>query len=156
VAEVRFDDIEALRAQISEQYGAWSEPFVVTQEVINRFAELSGDHQWIHVDVERARRESPFGGPIAHGFLTLCLLPRLRPPEGRTRVVGYRNAVNYGADSLRFLAPVPAGASIHARSRLAAVEKRPNGTLVTTETAAHVVGSERPSLIYRGLVLYQG
>jgi acyl dehydratase len=156
MAEVRFDDLDGLRAQISEQYGLWSEPFEVTQDLIQRFAELSGDHQWIHVDVERARRESPFKGPIAHGFLTLCLLPRLRPSGDRLQIKGYRNAVNYGADSLRFLAPVPAGARIHARSRMAAAEKRPNGTLVTTETAVHVVGSERPSLIYRGLVLYQG
>ena len=152
---IRFDDIDALQAAVSQEFGPWSAEFQVTQEIIDRFAELSGDHQWIHVDVERAKRESPFGGPIAHGFLTLCLLPRLRS-EGSVQVVGYRNAVNYGAESLRFLAPVPAGARLHAHTRLAAAEARRSGTLVTTETAAHVVDNKRPSLVYRGLVLYQG
>ena len=152
---IRFDDIDALQAAVSEEFGPWSGEFQVTQEIIDQFAELSGDHQWIHVDVERAKRESPFGGPIAHGFLTLCVLPRLRS-EGSVQIVGYRNAVNYGAESLRFLAPVPAGARLHSRSRLAGAQARRGGTLVTMETAAHVVDNKRPSLVYRGLVLYQG
>jgi hypothetical protein len=122
--------------------------------MIDRFAELTGDHQWIHVDVERAKRESPFGGPVAHGFLTLSLVPTLRP--GRTvAVVGYASAINYGSDGFRFLAPVPSGSSLHARSRLAAAEAKPKGTLVTTETAIHVVGNDTPSLLYKGLVLYR-
>jgi acyl dehydratase len=152
--EVRFDDIAAVSKEVSETFGPFGPPRDVTQAMIDGFAELTGDRQWIHVDVERARRESPFGGPVAHGFLTLSLLPSLRSGDG-VRVVGYGNAANYGSDGFRFLAPVPAGSQIHARSRLAAVEAKPKGTLVTTETAVHVVGSERPSLLYKGLVLYQ-
>ena len=151
--EIRFDDVAALRGLVSEEWGPWGEERVVSQEMIDGFAELTGDRQWIHVDVARARRESPFGGPIAHGFLTLSLLPALRGAGG-PRIVGYGNATNYGADGLRFLAPVPAGSKIHARSRLRAIDERPKGTLVTMETAVHVVGSERPSLLYQGLVLY--
>lgn len=153
MTEIRFDDIEGLRREIREEYGEWGPEVEVTQEMIQRFADLTGDHQWIHVDVERARRESPFGGPIAHGFLTLSLLPRLRATPG-FRIVGFGNATNYGADRLRFISPVPAGSRIHARSRLVAVEPRPAGTLVTTDIAVHVVGQERPALLYRMLVLY--
>src|SRR5262249_33578589 len=69
VEDIRFDDIEALKGKITDTFGEWSEPAEVTQDMINRFADLTGDHQWIHVDVERAKRESPFGGTIAHGFL---------------------------------------------------------------------------------------
>jgi len=151
--EIRFDDVAALAALVTDEFGPWSPELEVSQEMIDRFAELTGDRQWIHVDVERARRESPFGGPVAHGFLTLSLLPSLRP--GRSfAVVGHASVINYGSDGFRFLAPVPAGSRIHARSRLAAVEAKPKGTLVTTETAIHVVGGDKPSLLYKGLVLY--
>lgn len=152
--EIRFDDVAALQKEVSEEFGPFGEPREVTQSMIDAFATLTGDRQWIHVDVERARRESPFGGPVAHGFLTLSLLPGLRTGE-RVRIVGFGNATNYGSDGFRFLAPVPAGSHVHARSRLARVEARPKGTLATTETAIHVVGNERPSLLYKGLVLYQ-
>lgn len=151
--EIRFDDIEKLRAQVGEAFGPWGPELEVSQEMINRFADLTGDHQWIHVDVDRCRRESPFKQPIAHGFLTLSLIPRLRAQTG-FRITGYGNVTNYGADKLRFTAPVPAGARIHARSRLAAVEAKPAGTQLTTEVAVHVVGQERPALVYVMLVLY--
>ena len=152
--EIPFEDIDAIRALVSETYGPWSAEIEVTQEMIQRFADLTGDYQWIHVDVERARRESPFGGPVAHGFLTLSLLAVMRP-ELPFKLTGYRNVTNYGADGLRFVAPVPAGRRIHARARLAEVNVRPKGTLVTIESSVAVVGNEKPSLIYRGLVLYQ-
>ncbi len=154
--EIRFDDVEALDARKSDEWGEWSEPFEVTQDVIQAFADLSGDHQWIHVDVERAKKESPFGGPIAHGFLTLALLPQLTRKEQSLRITGYKNAVNYGSDGLRFLAPVPAGAKIHSRGRSLGATRHRRGTLVKNETAVHVVGSERPSLLYTMLILYQG
>ncbi len=151
--EIRFDDIEGLRSRISPDFSDWGPEQELSQDMIDRFAELTGDRQWIHVAVERARRESPFGGPIAHGFLTLSLLPKLRT---RTdfNIVGYGNAVNYGADKLRFVAPVPAGAKLHARSRLRAVEAKPKGTMVTNELQVAVVGQELPALIYEMLVLY--
>ena len=151
--QIRFDDIEKLQTRVSEEFGPWGEPIEVSQEMINKFAELTGDHQWIHVDVERAKRESPFKQTIAHGFLTLSLIPKLRAVAGY-QVVGYGNATNYGADKLRFVSPVPAGAKIHARSRLVAVEAKPKGTQFTTEINIHVVGSDRPALIYVMIVLY--
>ena len=153
--DIRFDDIEALQAAVGEEWSDWSQQIQITQEMINQFAELTRDRQWIHVDVERATRESPFGGPIAHGFLTLSMLPTLNASP--VRIVGAKNAVNYGAESLRFLVPVPAGASIHARARLSGVTSRPNGTLITTQVAVHVVGNdEKPAILYNMQILYQG
>jgi len=150
---VRFDDIEKLRSKISPEFGPWSKPIEVTQEKINQFADVTGDHQWIHIDVERSKRESPFGGTVAHGFLTLSLLAAFEY-QNNWRVVGFRNVTNYGANKLRFLSPVPAGAKVHAHSRIVSVEPRPQGTLVTQETAVHVVGNDKPALIYEGIVLY--
>ena len=151
---IPFDDVDALNAAASEEFGEWGEPFEVTQETINQFADLTGDHQWIHVDVERAKKESPFGGPIAHGFLTLALLPRLG--VGGVKITGARSATNYGAESLRFLSPVPAGSKIHARSRLVKAEARANGgTLVTNEIEVRVVGAEKPALLYRMQLLFR-
>jgi len=151
--DIRFDDIDGLRAKISEDFGEFGAEKEVTQEMINQFADLTGDHQWIHVDVERAKKESPFGQPIAHGFLTLSLLPTLRTATDY-RIVGYGNATNYGADKLRFISPVPAGSKVHARSRLVDIQQKPKGTQVTQEIAVHVVGNDRPALLYRMLVLY--
>ena len=151
--EIRFDDIERLKTKISDTFGEWSEPVAVTQEMINGFAELTGDHQWIHVDVERAKRESPFRQTIAHGFLTLSLLPSMKTSP-TWKLVGYGNATNYGANKLRFVSPVPAGAKVHSRSRLLGVEAHPRGTQLTQEIQVHVVGSDKPALIYEMLVLY--
>jgi acyl dehydratase len=153
VEDIRFDDIEAILAKVSDTFGEWSEPVEVTQDMINRFADLTGDHQWIHVDVERAKRESPFGGTIAHGFLTLSLLPQMRG-KAVWRIVGYGNATNYGANKLRFVMPVPAGAKIHAHSRLVGAEAKPKGTQVTQDIQVHVVGKDTPALIYEMVVLY--
>lgn len=151
--EIAFDDIEGLKSKITDAYGEWSDPVEVTQDMINRFADLTGDHQWIHVDVERAKRESPFGRPIAHGFLTLSLLPAMRG-KATWKITGYGNATNYGANKLRFVSPVPAGAKIHSHGRLIGVEAHPKGTQVTQEIVVHVVGSDRPALLYEMVVLY--
>jgi len=153
VEDIRFDDIERLKSKVSDAFGPWSEPVEVTQAMIDRFAELTGDHQWIHVDVERAKRESPFGGTIAHGFLTLSLLPAMKGNPA-WRIVGFGNATNYGANKLRFVSPVPAGAKIKSRSRLVGVEAKPIGTQLTQEIHVHVDGKEKPALIYEMLVLY--
>ena len=151
---VQFDDVEGLNARAGE-LGSWSAPMAVTQEMIDRFADLTGDHQWIHVDVERSRRESPFGGPVAHGFLTLSLIPHLLPKE-RPMVTGHRNAVNYGSDKLRFVAPVPAGSQVRVRSRLLGAEAKPKGTLVTREIEVEIVDAQRPALVYAMQTLYMG
>jgi len=150
---IRFDDLKELQSKISKDFGPWSEPIEVSQEKINKFADVTGDHQWIHIDIERCKKESPFGGPVAHGFLTLSLLPAFQT-KSDWNVVGYRNVVNYGGNKLRFISPVPAGAKVHAHSRIVAVEARPQGTQVTQETSVHVVGNDRPALTYEGIFLY--
>ena len=154
MTEVRFDDIDGLNAQAGE-FGEWSAPFAITQEMINQFADLTGDHQWIHVDVERAKKESPFGGPIAHGFLTLSLVPQMVPTDG-IHIVGHVNAANYGAEKLRFMSPVPADSMVHARIRVVRAEAKPRGTLVTSEVEVGVVDAERPSVLYGMQILYMG
>ncbi len=152
IKEIAFNDIDGLNGAASEEFGEFGPPVEVTQDMINTFADVTGDHQWIHVDIEKANA-GPFGGPIAHGFLTLSMLPSLRTADG-FKITGISGAVNYGADKLRFMAPVPAGASVQARTRLVSAEAKGAGTLVKTETAVHVVDAEKPSLIYQGLVLY--
>jgi acyl dehydratase len=156
--QIKFDDVTALAAHVSEEFGPFGGELEVTQAMIDAFAELTGDRQWIHVDVERCRRESPFGGPIAHGFLTLSLLPVINAKTrdaGDFAIVGQGNVANYGSDKLRFLSPVPAGSRLQARSRLAAVEASPKGTRVVREIAVHVVGQEKPALLYSMILLYQ-
>ena len=144
---IAFDDIDAINAQASEEYGEWGDELVVTQEMINQFADLTGDHQWIHVDVERCEKESPFGGPIAHGFLTLSLASAMsydavKPLEGV--VMG----VNYGFDKLRFLAPVPAGSQVRGRFKLLELaEKRPGQWQQTNEFTVEIEGEDKPAMI---------
>ena len=150
--QIRFDDIDGLNAEASDEFGDWGPPTKVTQDMVDAFADLTGDHQWIHSDVERARRDSPFGGTIAHGFLTLSLLPALGAQT--VRITGQSSAVNYGAEKLRFLAPVPIPSEVHARGRLVRAEARPKGTLITTEADVSVVGADKPSLLYTMQVLY--
>ncbi len=150
---IRFDDVEKLRSKISSEFGPWSNEIELSQKKINEFADLTNDHQWIHIDIERSKRESPFGGPVAHGFFTLSLLPGFEIDNG-WKVTGYRNVVNYGANKLRFISPVPAGAKVHARQRVVAVEARPQGTQVTTESQVQVVGADKPALVYEGIFLY--
>jgi acyl dehydratase len=151
--EIRFDDFAALHEYSQRDYGNWGPRLEVTQAMIDRFAELTGDHQWIHVDIERARTQGPYGGTIAHGFLTLSLLPQLDPAE--LRITGFTSAANYGAKNLRFFAPVLAGSCIHARSRLLAAEPHDKGALLTYASVVHAVGSEKPVLLYEALVLYR-
>ena len=155
--EIQFDDIESLQKHVSEEFSSFGSELEVTQEMINQFADVTGDHHWSHLDVERAKKESPFGTTVAHGFLTLSLLPKMSGRDRTSyRVVGYGNAANYGSDKLRFLSPVPAGSKIHSHSRLVRVEAGKKGSRVETAIAIHVVGSDRPALIYNMIILYQG
>lgn len=146
-------DLEAMRSLVSDSYSGWSNQVQVTQEMINQFAELSGDSYWIHTDPERARREGPFGGTIAHGALVQVLASRLAMPMD-FEVVGFTNIVNYGSDRLRFPSPVPAGCRIHGRYRIKAVEAVKSGTQLTMEINIHVVGQDRPSVINDLVMLY--
>lgn len=154
--KIPFDDVTALQRFVSEEFGEFGEPVEISQEMINQFADITGDHQWIHIDVERARKESPFKTTIAHGFLTLSLLPLLNAKSSAPyQIVGFGNAVNYGSDKLRFLSPVPSGSKVHARSRLVSVEAGKKGTRVEQEIAIHVVGQDRPAILYSMIVLFQ-
>ena len=155
MSEVRFDDLAALQERISEKFSPFGPKLEVTQAMIDAFAKLTRDEQWIHVDVARAARESPFGQTIAHGFLVLSLLPHLTSDEGDERVVGQGSVVNYGADKLRFVSPVLAGQTIHARRRLVHVRRKgPDGTQLTSEVEIWAVDGERPAVVYRSLALF--
>jgi uncharacterized protein len=126
---------------------------VVSQEMINAYAELTGADYWIHVDVARSRNESPFGATIAHGLLMVSLVSRMDLPS-RPEIVGHAAMTFYGITKLRFPAAVRAGASVQGRSRLAGVEQRSAGTLVTTDVQIRVVGFDRPAVVYGMQVLY--
>jgi acyl dehydratase len=123
-----------------------SEWLTVTQEMIDKFADATGDHQWIHVDVERAKKELPGGKTIAHGYLTLSLLPRLAPTL--MKVEKRRRGVNYGSNRVRFTAPVPAGARIRLKQRLVKVEPvEDNGFRITSEMTMEVEANSRPAMV---------
>ena len=123
-----------------------SEWLTVTQEMIDKFADATGDHQWIHVDVERAKKELPGGKTIAHGYLTLSLLPRLAPTL--MKVEKRRRGVNYGSNRVRFTAPVPAGGRIRLKQRLVKVEPvEDNGFRITSEMTMEVEGNTRPAMV---------
>jgi len=152
--QYRYDDIEDLQELVSEEWGPWGKEFEVTQEVINKFADLTGDHNFLHVDPDKAAK-GPFGTTIAHGFLTLVLMPQMSTPE-TFQIKDFHTIVNYGSNKLRFTGAVPSGSKIHMRSRIKSVLPSPKGTgtQVTMEAAIHVVGQERPAVIYEMIMLY--
>ncbi len=121
----------------------------ITQEQIDRFADATEDHQWIHVDRERART-SPFGGTIAHGFLTLSLLPKLT--EMSFRVADRKMGVNYGLNKLRFTSPVPSGSNVRARFTLAKHEPIQGGAQLTWNVTVEREGSDKPCLVAEWLI----
>jgi acyl dehydratase len=142
----KIDDLQAL---VGQHLGSsdWQE---ITQEQVNLFAEATGDHQWIHVDPERAK-SGPFGGPIAHGYLTLSLIPGLM---GQVFLVeGVSMGVNYGANKVRFPSPVPVGGSIRMGATLAGVEEVGGGVQVTLDVVFEVQDASKPScaaqVVYR-------
>ena len=117
----------------------------ITQEQVNQFAEATGDHQWIHVDPERARKESPFGAPIAHGYLTLSLIPALLPQVLVT--TGFKMGVNYGCNKVRFMAPVPVGSKLRLGVKVVGVEEIAGGSQMTLEATLEVDGASKPSCV---------
>jgi acyl dehydratase len=136
--------LEQLKAEIGRAYvSPW---LLVDQGMIDRFADVTGDHQFIHVDPERAA-QTPFGGTIAHGFLLLSLLVRLQAEAGRPRPEGVRMGVNYGFDRVRFTAPVRSGSRVRGRFTLASVEeKRPGQLQQLAEVVMDIEGSDKPAL----------
>ena len=124
----------------------------VDQSRIDQFAECSGDRQWIHVDVERAKRESPYRAPIAHGYLTLSLVAPLQIEIGAVPTDAAA-AFNYGLDKVRFLAPVKAGARVRLRVALINVERKGGGVVLKTSNTLEIEGSDKPALIAESLAL---
>ena len=126
---------------------------MLDQARIDRFAECTGDHQWIHVDVERARAESPLHATIAHGYLLLSLIAPTTF-EVLTRPLGVAQALNYGLDKVRFLSPVKVDSRVRNRVRVLSVEDKGNGrTLIATENTIEIEGETKPALIASALVL---
>jgi acyl dehydratase len=144
--------IDGLKEKVGEHlgYSGWHE---VTQDVVNRFADATGDHQWIHVDVERATRESPFGGPIAHGYLTLSLAPTLLPEV--LRVEDISMGVNYGANKVRFPSPVPVGAKLRAGASIVSVEDvAGGGAQAVLDLTFEIDGAPKPACVAQVVYRY--
>ena len=142
-----------MKAHVGEDMGR-SDWLTVDQAMIDKFADSTGDHQWIHVDSERAARESPFGTTIAHGFLTLALIAPTAFEILTTRVAP-KSVVNYGLEKVRFHAPVRSGKRVRNRIVLSAVEERGNGRyLVTTDNTIEIEGEIRPALQASALAIF--
>ncbi len=142
--------IDELSAKSGEHVG-YSDWHTVTQEQINTFAEATGDHQWIHVDVERAN-SGPFGGPIAHGYLTLSLAPALLGEV--MRVEGISMGLNYGCNKVRFPSPVPVGSRVRMGVAVGDVEEVAGGLQVNLNLTFEVEGKEKPSCVAQVVYRY--
>ncbi len=142
------DGLDAVRAAVGTHLGSsdWTE---VTQDRVQLFADATGDHQWIHTDVERAKAESPFGGPIAHGYLTLAMTNEFLPRIVEVR--GVAMGVNYGVDRVRFPAPVPVGARVRAHGELVAVDDVSGGVQTTMRVTVEVEGASKPACVVDAL-----
>ena len=144
--------LSTLAQKINQELGV-SDWVTLDQPCINEFAHCTGDDQWIHVDVQRSERESPYGSTIAHGYLTLSLVG----PAGLQvwiRPHGITTALNYGLDRVRFLAPVPSNARVRVRVKLIGVDDKGQGRqLITTENTVEIEGGDKPALIANTLVM---
>ena len=140
-----FSDLNELKAAVGTELGV-SDWIEITQDRINKFAEATGDEQWIHVDVERAVRELPGGRTIAHGLLSLSLIPMFI--RGIVGVKGLKNTLNYGANRIRYLTPVPAGSRLRGRVAVTAAEDVPPDALrVTYKVTIEIEGGKRPACV---------
>jgi acyl dehydratase len=137
--------LDELRTRVGEEIGAsnWRE---ITQSQIDQFADVTGDHQWIHLDRDRASRESPYGTTIAHGFLTVSLLPKLI--DEAVQIEGnFKLRVNYGFNRLRFTGAVPSGSRIRARFALHSIKDVEGGVEIAWLTTVEVEGRDKPALV---------
>ena len=150
VREIRFDDLDALRAEISEEFTDWGDELVVDQAMLDDFGKRTGDEQWIHVDVERAKA-GPFGGTIAHGYLTLSLVPMLGAQVFALETPGAK--LNYGVNKVRFPAPVPVGSRIRAHARVAGVADLPAGKQLTLGWTIEIEDQPKPGCVAETVVL---
>ena len=150
--EIAFDDIATLQSKISDTFSDWSDPIEVNQDMINRFADLTGDHQWIHVDVERARRELPIGTTIAHGYLLISLMPKLL--DTFVEFTNLKRVINYGLNDVRFKNMVPAGKRVRMHGKLKSARQRAGGLQVILENTIEIEGEAKPACTSETLVLY--
>src|SRR5215212_6777398 len=139
-----FTGIDEVVHAVGTQLGQ-TEWLEITQEQVNQFADATGDHQWIHVDPERAKTESPFGGPIAHGYLTLSLIPSLMPQI--IEITGFRMGVNYGTEKVRFPSPVPVGARVRAGATLEAATPFDGGIAMNLGVTMEIEGGTKPAMV---------
>jgi acyl dehydratase len=146
------EGIEELKSLVGQEVGA-SDWFEIDQSRINAFADATGDHQWIHVDAERAKAQSPFKTTIAHGFLTLSLLPHLAS-EAVTVRGDFKMGINYGLNRLRFVSPVPSGSKARARFTLQSVEEVSGGIQIIWSVTVEIEGGQKPALAAEWLVRY--
>lgn len=141
--------LEELKSLIGQEV-AVSDWIEISQGRVNTFADATGDHQWIHVDVERAKRESPFGGTIAHGFLTLSLLPKFM--ENAIAMTDVKMGLNYGLNKVRFPAPVLVGSNLRGRFKLLEVEDITGGAQVIFEVIIEREGSDKPVCVAESIM----
>jgi acyl dehydratase len=146
----KIDGVQGLKDRVGEHLG-FSDWHTVTQEQVNLFADATGDHQWIHVDVERAKA-GPFGAPIAHGYLTLSLTPALLAEV--LEVSGVSMGINYGLNRLRFPSPVPVGSKLRAGVVLGGVEDVEGGVQVTLNVTFEIEGGTKPACVAEVLFRY--
>jgi acyl dehydratase len=154
MARREFEHPNEMHKYVGQEIGVsdWVE---VSQARIDQFAEATGDHQWIHVDVERAKTDMPGGKTIAHGFLTLSLIPMLN--QQISHIKNVRNGINYGCNKVRFTSPVQAGARVRARSKLvAADEMKGGGVRLTNEVTVEIEGQERPACVAETMAIVYG
>ena len=143
------ENIQELKQLVGQELGTsnWIE---INQERIDKFADATGDHQWIHVDPERAKTDLPGGNTIAHGFLTLSLLPMIT--QDIYKVKGVRHSLNYGSDRVRFTSPVPSGSRVRGRYILKSAEDvKNNGVKIIGETTIEIEGKDRPACIVESI-----
>jgi acyl dehydratase len=150
MAQTVFENLDEVRAAVGTHLG-YSDWLEITQDRVDLFADATGDHQWIHVDPERAAA-GPFGGPIAHGFLTLSLSNLLLPEIVEIR--GISAGVNYGCEKIRYPAPVPVGAKIRGGAELLAVSDVPGGIQATIRVTIEVEGGTKPACVIDSLSRY--
>ena len=143
---------QELQTKVGEHLGT-SDWVLVDQEMINKFADATGDHQFIHVDAEKAKL-TPFGGTIAHGFLTLSLIPMLGASTDGPKVGGVKMGVNYGCGKVRFPSPVPVGAKLRLGAELTSVEDIPGGAQVYVTFTYEVEGATKPSCVTEVIFRY--
>ena len=147
-----FENPRSLKDWVGREIGV-SDWFAVSQERIQQFADATEDRQWIHLDAERAQRESPYGATIAHGFLTLSLLSHLLKQAVQIKN-GARMSVNYGLNRVRFPAPVPAGSKVRGRFTLQSAKELPDALQAVFEATIEVEGSEKPCCVAEWVIRY--